>query len=64
MGIITMFIITLVSESVGERTFVAMMEDVWVLPFLVALYALPSSPNPWIFFVSISGALVLGVERL
>ncbi|KIJ14621.1 Anion:Cation symporter family protein [Paxillus involutus ATCC 200175] len=49
MGIVTMFIITLVSESVGERTFVAMMEDVWVLPFLVALYALPSSPNPWIF---------------
>ena len=48
-----MFIITLVSESVGERTVVAMMEDLWTLPFLVALYVLPSSPNPWLFFVGL-----------
>ena len=54
MGIINMFLITIVSELVNERTIVAMMEDLWVLPFLVALYALPSSPNPWLFFVCIS----------
>jgi hypothetical protein len=46
-----MFLITLISELVNERSIVSMMEDVWTLPFLVALYALPSSPNPWIFFV-------------
>jgi hypothetical protein len=54
MGIVTMFLITLVSELVNERTVVSMMEDLWVLPFLVALYALPSNPNPWLFFVGIS----------
>ncbi|KAG9311672.1 allantoate permease [Chiua virens] len=37
LGIITMFAITLVSESVNERAIVAMMEDLWTLPFLVAL---------------------------
>lgn len=49
---VTMFVITIVSEFVNERSIVAMMEDVWTLPFLVALYALPNNPNPWIFFVS------------
>jgi hypothetical protein len=57
MGIISMFLITLVSELVGERTFVSITQDLWILPFLVALYALPSSPNPWLFFVSISHRL-------
>ena len=57
LGIITMFIITLVSELLGERTIVAMMEDLWTLPFLVALYVLPSSPNPWLFFVGIPDLL-------
>ncbi|KAG2111794.1 allantoate permease [Suillus cothurnatus] len=51
LGIVTMFLVTLVSEFVNERSIVSMMEDLWTLPFLVALYALPSNPNPWIFFV-------------
>ncbi|KAF9239301.1 allantoate permease [Melanogaster broomeanus] len=57
MGILTMFIITVVSESVGERTFIAMMQDLWILPFLVTLYALPSRPNPWAFFAVVTGLL-------
>ncbi|KAG2351135.1 major facilitator superfamily domain-containing protein [Suillus spraguei] len=57
LGIVTMFVITLVSEFVNERSIVSMMEDLWTLPFLVALYALPSSPNPWIFFVVVTGLL-------
>lgn len=57
LGIFTMFGITLLSEYVGERTFVAMLEDLWTLPFLVALYALPSGPNPWIFFAIVTGLL-------
>ncbi|KAG1850148.1 hypothetical protein F4604DRAFT_1959400 [Suillus subluteus] len=36
---------------------VSMIEDVWTLPFLVALYALPSNPNPWIFFAVVNGLL-------
>ncbi|KAH7882337.1 allantoate permease [Phlebopus sp. FC_14] len=57
IGIVTMFVITLVSESVGERTFVAMTEDLWSLPFLVALYALPSTINPWLSFGLLTGLL-------
>ncbi|KAG2130499.1 allantoate permease [Suillus cothurnatus] len=57
LGIVTMFLITLISEFVNERSIVSMMEDVWTLPFLVALYALPSSPNPWIFFAVVTGLL-------
>ncbi|KAG2057862.1 allantoate permease [Suillus hirtellus] len=57
IGIVTMFWITLVSESVNERTIVSMMMDLWTLPFLVALYALPSNPNPWIFFAVATGLL-------
>ncbi|KAI5999836.1 allantoate permease, partial [Pisolithus orientalis] len=57
LGIVTMFLITLLSEHLGERTFVAMLEDLWTLPFLVALYALPSRPNPWIFFAIVTGLL-------
>ncbi|KAG2104391.1 allantoate permease [Suillus discolor] len=53
-GIITMFVTTLVSEFVNERSIVSMMEDLWTLPFLVALYALPSSPNPWVFFAVVT----------
>lgn len=51
VGMMTMFAITLVSETVNERSFVAMMEDVWALPFLIAIYALPKNPNQWKYFV-------------
>ncbi|KAH7926284.1 allantoate permease [Leucogyrophana mollusca] len=57
LGIVTMFIITLISESVNERSIVAMAEDLWTLPFLVALYCLPENPNSWIFFGIVTGLL-------
>lgn len=47
-----MFGITLISEVVNDRSLVAMAEDVWTLPFLVAIYTLPAKPNQWLFFVS------------
>ncbi|KAJ4468859.1 allantoate permease [Lentinula aciculospora] len=56
-GMITMFAITMVSEVLNERTFVAMNEDLWTLPFLVALYCLPENPNQWIYFGLASGLL-------
>lgn len=52
-----MFAVTLVSETVNERSFVSMSENVWTLPFLIALRTLPSKPNPWIFFGLASGLL-------
>ncbi|KAJ3995919.1 allantoate permease [Lentinula boryana] len=56
-GIITMFAITMVSELLNERTFVAMNENLWILPFLVALFCLPENPNQWIYFGLASGLL-------
>ncbi|RDB15169.1 hypothetical protein Hypma_004852 [Hypsizygus marmoreus] len=56
-SMITMFLITMVSESVNDRSFVAMAEDIWALPFLVALYVLPAKPNQWKYFGLASGLL-------
>ncbi|KAF9069471.1 major facilitator superfamily domain-containing protein [Rhodocollybia butyracea] len=56
-GIITMFSITLISEVLNERTFVAMSEDLWTLPFLMALYCLPDNANQWLYFGLTSGLL-------
>ncbi|KAI0064886.1 allantoate permease [Artomyces pyxidatus] len=50
IGIVTMFWITWVSERVNDRSIVSMAEDIWVLPFLVAIYCLPANPNPWVFY--------------
>ena len=52
--IITMFAITVVSETVNDRAYVAMIENFWILPFLVALRSLSDKPNPWIYYVSFS----------
>ncbi|KIK70268.1 hypothetical protein GYMLUDRAFT_34764 [Collybiopsis luxurians FD-317 M1] len=56
-NMITMFAITMISEVLNERTFVSMAEDLWTLPFLVALYCLPEKPNQWIYFGLASGLL-------
>ncbi|KAK7059666.1 allantoate permease [Favolaschia claudopus] len=57
LGMITMFGVTLVSETVNERSLVAMAQDFWTLPFLVALYLLPEHPNQWVYFGLASGLL-------
>ncbi|KDQ22404.1 hypothetical protein PLEOSDRAFT_36128 [Pleurotus ostreatus PC15] len=56
-NMISMLAITLISEVVNDRSFVAMGEDIWALPFLVAIYCLPEKPNQWIYFGLASGLL-------
>ncbi|KAF9493042.1 allantoate permease [Pleurotus eryngii] len=56
-NMISMLAITLISEVVNDRSFVAMGEDIWALPFLVAIYCLPNKPNQWIYFGLASGLL-------
>ncbi|KAG6840435.1 hypothetical protein C0991_006747 [Blastosporella zonata] len=51
-GIITMFGVTILSESVNDRTWIASLQNIWGLPFLVAMYTLPKNPNQWIYFVA------------
>ncbi|RXW20059.1 hypothetical protein EST38_g5807 [Candolleomyces aberdarensis] len=55
--IITMWMIAIVSETIDDRSIVAMMEDLWILPFLIALRALPDNPNPWLFYGLATGLL-------
>ena len=52
LGIFTTFGVTLLSEVVNDRSRVAMLEDLWSIPFLIALYCLPANPNPWLYYVS------------
>ncbi|KAF8434495.1 allantoate permease [Boletus edulis BED1] len=56
-GMINIILLSLVSEWLSERTFVSMMENLWVLPFLVALYTLPSRSSPWLLFGLLTGFL-------
>lgn len=56
-GMVTLFGITLLSEAVDDRSYVSMAEDIWALPFLVALYNLPAKPNQWVYYGLASGLL-------
>ncbi|KIM42177.1 hypothetical protein M413DRAFT_18580 [Hebeloma cylindrosporum] len=48
--VFNMMALTMVSEAVNDRAFVSMSEDVWLLPFLIALRTLPNKPKPWNFY--------------
>lgn len=66
-SMITLVLITLLSEAIHQRTFVAMSETVWLLPFIIALYTLPDFPNPWVFYAShlpTSTALQVGTNQM
>ncbi|KAK8853051.1 hypothetical protein IAR55_003752 [Kwoniella newhampshirensis] len=50
-SIINLLGITILSELVDSRTFVAMAENLWMLPNYIALLALPNSAlTPWTYF--------------
>lgn len=54
IGLVTAITIVTISEKVNDRSIVAMAMDLWVLPFLVALYWLPEGVNPWMTYVRLS----------
>ncbi|PPQ82595.1 hypothetical protein CVT25_007109 [Psilocybe cyanescens] len=57
-SMITMAGITLISENVNDRAWVSISEDVWALPFLIALRTLPAHTNPWKFYGISTGLLM------
>ncbi|KAI0305175.1 allantoate permease [Multifurca ochricompacta] len=57
LGMITMFGITFLSERVNDRSIVSMAENLWTLPFLIAIYCLPSKPSPWVYYGLATGLL-------
>ncbi|KAL4938478.1 hypothetical protein BDV06DRAFT_225959 [Aspergillus oleicola] len=50
---ITMLLITVFSELVNNRSFVAMAEDFSLLPSFAALLALPDPISPWTYFAKL-----------
>ncbi|KAL5504939.1 hypothetical protein ACEPAH_7602 [Sanghuangporus vaninii] len=57
VAIVIMFLAALLSENIHDRALVSMVEDIWSLPFLVALYCLPENPSPWLYYGLASGLL-------
>ncbi|GAA5888267.1 hypothetical protein JCM5296_000255 [Sporobolomyces johnsonii] len=51
ISIILLIFITVLSEVVNSRTWVAILENVWFLPFFIALRTLPDPISPWTYFV-------------
>lgn len=57
MFAVNLLIITWVSRHFNERTFVASAADVWMLPWLIALVALPAEASPWVRYGVLTGLL-------
>ncbi|KAF9517770.1 hypothetical protein BS47DRAFT_1371223 [Hydnum rufescens UP504] len=49
LAILTLMAITCLSEAVNERSFVASLQYLWIMPCLIALYYLPPH-RPWAYF--------------
>lgn len=49
--------ITWVSRKFGERAIVSSLSNTWILPWLVALVALPDDASPWIRYALLTGLL-------
>lgn len=50
LAVVTMFMVTLLSEAVNDRSVVSMIGNVWALPCVVGLYCLPANPHPWAYY--------------
>ncbi|GAA5886066.1 hypothetical protein JCM6882_004251 [Rhodosporidiobolus microsporus] len=58
ISVVNLILLTLLSEAVNSRTWVAMIENWWFLPFFIALRVLPDPISPWTYFAL--ATLVLG----
>ncbi|GAA5819985.1 hypothetical protein JCM11251_005435 [Rhodosporidiobolus azoricus] len=58
ISVVNLLLITLLSETVNSRTWVASIENWWFLIFFIPLRVLPSPINPWTYFAL--ATLVLG----
>jgi MFS transporter, ACS family, DAL5 transporter family protein len=51
LAILTLLAITCLSEAVNERSFVASLQYLWIMPCLIVLYHLPPH-QPWAYFAA------------
>lgn len=50
IGLVLLLVVTVISESVDNRSFVAMSYSVWNFASYLALYKLPANGSPWIYW--------------
>lgn len=54
---VNLLILTWVSEKFKERAIVSSISNLWLMPWLVALVALPASASPWMRYAILTGLL-------
>lgn len=52
-----LLIISWVSERVKERALISSIANTWILPWLIALVALPATASPWFRYAMLTGLL-------
>ncbi|CAI2034650.1 hypothetical protein SEUBUCD646_0I00150 [Saccharomyces eubayanus] len=57
--LINLPLVALLSRKLKEKSLCVGIANVWVLPFIVSLVALPTDTNPWIKYVLLTGVLGL-----
>ena len=50
LGLLMLFLVTILSENINNRSFVAMLLSVWNVPFFFALYSLPPNASRWTYW--------------
>jgi MFS family permease len=43
------------SEKTGERSLVASLSNIWVVPFFIGLVCIPVSASPWVRYALLTG---------
>ncbi|KAI1104727.1 MFS general substrate transporter [Jackrogersella minutella] len=54
VGVVTMLIMTYLSEVWNERSLMGLFAQVWILPNIIALAVLPSGISPWVKYAVVS----------
>lgn len=54
---VQLLLITWLSKKARERSIVASLSNIWILPWLIALVAIPASLSSWVRYALLSGLL-------
>ena len=57
MFAVNLLIVTWISRKFKERSIISSSSQIWILPFLAALIAIPTAASPWIRYALMTGLL-------
>jgi hypothetical protein len=57
MFAVNLLILSWFSEKVKERSIVSSLSNIWMLPFIVSLVAIPATASPWLRYGLLTGLL-------